>query len=141
MDNRRALRSRIITLTIPIVIQNLLSAAVGSADVLMLNYVGQSAISAVSLAVQYTNILFSVYFGLGTGAAMLCAQYYGKGDLKAIRVLEGIALRFSVSFSTISGAAFARKPGMLIATGQPFMQGLVGHCRQREASHLAISAV
>ena len=39
MDNRKALRSRIITLTIPIVIQNLLSAAVGSADVLMINCV------------------------------------------------------------------------------------------------------
>ena len=36
-------------LTIPIIIQNLLSAAVNSADVIMLNYVGQSAISAVSL--------------------------------------------------------------------------------------------
>ena len=35
-------------LTFPIIIQNLLSAAVNSADVIMLNYVGQSAISAVS---------------------------------------------------------------------------------------------
>lgn len=45
-------------LTIPIIIQNLLSAAVNSADVIMLNYVGQSAISAVSLAANYSNILF-----------------------------------------------------------------------------------
>lgn len=101
MEERKNLRRKIVAMTFPIVIQNLLSAAVGSADVIMLNYVGQSAISAVSLAVQYTNILFSVYFGLGTGAAMLCAQYYGKGDLQAIRVLEGIALRFSVSVSTL----------------------------------------
>ena len=43
-------------LTIPIIIQNLLSAAVNSADVIMLNYVGQSAISAVSLAANYSNI-------------------------------------------------------------------------------------
>lgn len=32
-------------LAIPIIIQNLLSAAVNSSDVIMLNYVGQSAIS------------------------------------------------------------------------------------------------
>ena len=37
-------------LSIPIIIQGLLSAAVNSADVIMLNYVGQSSISAVSLA-------------------------------------------------------------------------------------------
>jgi Na+-driven multidrug efflux pump len=69
-------------LTIPIIIQNLLSAAVNSADVIMLNYVGQSAISAVSLAANYSNILFMVYYGLGTGASLLCAQYYGKGNHK-----------------------------------------------------------
>ena len=57
-------------LTLPIIIQNLLSAAVNSADVIMLNYVGQSAISAVSLAANYSNILFMVYYGLGTGASL-----------------------------------------------------------------------
>ena len=35
--------SQIFKLVLPIVIQNLLSAAVNSADVVMLNYVGQSA--------------------------------------------------------------------------------------------------
>jgi len=65
-------------LTFPIIIQNLLSAAVNSADVIMLNYVGQSAISAVSLAASYSNILFMVYYGLGTGASLLCAQYFGQ---------------------------------------------------------------
>ena len=40
----------------PIIIQNLLSAAVGSADVAMLNFVGQSALSAVSVANQYFGI-------------------------------------------------------------------------------------
>ena len=69
----KAFYRRIFALVAPIVVQNLLSAAVGSADVVMLNYVGQSAISAVSLAANYTNILFMVYYGLGTGATMLCA--------------------------------------------------------------------
>ncbi len=86
-------------LVIPIVIQNLLSATVNSTDVVMLNYVGQSAISAVSLAAQYATILFMFYYGLGTGATMLCAQYYGKKDFKAIRMVEGVALRFSVAAS------------------------------------------
>lgn len=90
---------QIFKLVLPIVIQNLLSAAVSSADVVMLNYVGQSSISAVSLASQYASILFMVYYGLGTGATMLCAQYFGKGDMRAIEVVEGIALRFSLIIS------------------------------------------
>ncbi len=91
----------IMKLAFPIMIQNLFSAAISAADVVMLNTVGQSAISAVSLAVQYTNVLFMVYYGLGTGATMLCAQYWGKGDIKAIEKVEGIALRFSIAISLL----------------------------------------
>lgn len=98
--------SQIFKLLLPIVLQNLLSAAVSSADVVMLNYVGQSSISAVSLASQYAHILFMVYYGLGTGATILCAQYFGKGDMRAIEIIEGIALRFSMLIS-IAFAGFA----------------------------------
>lgn len=97
--------SQMFRLVLPIVIQNLLSAAVNSADVVMLNYVGQSSISAVSLASQYASVLFMVFYGLGTGATMLCAQYYGKGDMRAIQVVEGIALRFSLIISLSFAAA------------------------------------
>ena len=97
---------QIFKLVLPIVVQNLLSAAVSSADVIMLNYVGQSSISAVSLASQYANILFMVFYGLGTGATMLSAQYYGKGDMKAIQLIEGIALRFSLAIA-MAFACFA----------------------------------
>lgn len=78
--------SQIFKLVLPIVIQNLLSAAVNSADVVMLNYVGQSAISAVSLASNYANVLFMVYYGLGTGATLLCAQYFGKAICEQFRL-------------------------------------------------------
>lgn len=83
-------------LTLPIVIQNLMSAAVGSADVVMLNFVGQSDIAAVSLATQYTNVLFMLFYGLGTGLTMLGAQYYGRGSTRVVEEVEGLALRFSI---------------------------------------------
>lgn len=91
-------------LLIPIVVQNLLSAAISSADVVMLNYVSQSAISAVSLASNYAGVLFNLFYGLGTGATLLCAQYYGKGDLRAIATVEAIALRCSMALSAVAAA-------------------------------------
>ena len=114
MNGQSEMTRKILKLTLPIVVQNLLSAAVSSADVIMLNYVGQSAISAVSLASQYTNILFMVYYGLGTGATMLCAQYYGKKDFQAIRVIEGIALRFSLSLSALFAILVLTCPQLLM---------------------------
>ena len=45
---------------------------------------------------------------------MLCAQYYGKGDMKAIQVVEGIAMRFSLGFAFLfAGAAFFFPEGMM----------------------------
>ena len=105
---------QIFKLVLPIIIQNLLSAAVSSADVVMLNYVGQSSISAVSLASQYANILFMVFYGLGTGATILCAQYYGKGDMQAIQVVEGIAMRFSLLIAVVFAGAALMFPGEMM---------------------------
>ena len=108
-------------LFIPIVVQNLLSAAVSSTDVVMLNFVGQSSISAVSLAANYASILFMVYYGLGTGATLLCAQYYGKGDFRAIQIVQSIAMRFSLSISIVAAAVAFCIPDkmMLLFTNDP----------------------
>lgn len=101
-------------LLIPLVVQNLLSAAVSSCDVVMLNYVGQSSISAVSLAANYASVISMVFYGLGTGATLLCAQYYGKRDFQAIRVVEGIALRYSVIITlAVSLLAFTAPRAMM----------------------------
>ena len=115
----RSLYMRIGALTWPIILQNLLSAAVTSADVVMLNFVGQAHISAVSLAGQYASVLFMVYYGLGTGATMLCSQYYGKGDLRAIEVVEGIALRFSLLISTAAALAAFTIPRQMMRLFTP----------------------
>ena len=105
---------QIVKLVVPIVIQSLLSAAVNSADVVMLNEVGQSSISAVSLAANYAGVLFMIYYGLGTGASMLSAQYWGKKDIQAIRVIEGIALRFSLIVSLCFSAFALFAPNLMM---------------------------
>lgn len=101
-------------LLIPLVIQNLLNAAVSSCDVVMLNYVGQSSISAVSLAANYANVLNMVFYGLGTGATLLCAQYFGKRDFQAIQSVEGIALRYSLILTTAFSLLAFFIPGSLM---------------------------
>ena len=111
---KKELTRKLLRLTWPIVLQNLLSALVNSADVVMLNYVGQESLSAVSLAANYANILFMVLYGLGTGATMLCSQYYGKGDFQTIRAVEGVALRFSLGVSALFAlCAFLVPQGMM----------------------------
>ena len=65
-------------LALPIVIQNLITTAVSSADVIMLGWVSQTALSAGSLASQIMFILNLGYSGIASGVIMLAAQYWGK---------------------------------------------------------------
>ena len=112
---------QIARMTIPIALQNLLSTAVSSADVVMLNFVGQAHISAVSLAAQYASVFFMVLYGIGTGVTMLCSQYFGKGDMRAIHLVEGIALRFSMTVSILLACAalFFPQAMMHVFTSDP----------------------
>ncbi len=88
-------------LMIPIVIQNLLNAAVGSADVIMLGFVGQDELSGVSLAGQVPFIFTLFIYGITAGVSSMTAQYWGKGDLSSIRKIFGIAIRFSLCISFV----------------------------------------
>ncbi len=126
IKNRRILNRKIWVVAIPIILQNLLDAAVNSADVVMLNYVGQSSISAVSLANSMIGIFFMFLYGIGTGIAMLSAQYYGKGDLKTIEKVEGIGLKFALSVAVLGMmlALFVPKILMRIYTNDETLVGI-----------------
>ena len=62
-------------LAIPIIAQSLLSRAIGTADTLMLNAVGQTELSAVSLGDQLSKILGNTFLGFIVGTSVLLAQY------------------------------------------------------------------
>ena len=113
LQNKEMYR-KIFLITLPIVIQNLFSAAVNSADVLMLNYVGQDSLSAGSLATQYSSLAFMFFYGIGTGVTMLCAQYWGKGDVEAMHKVEGIAMRFSLIIAGVMAVAAFVIPEILM---------------------------
>lgn len=102
----------------PMAIQNLISSAVNSADVIMLGYIGQTAIAASSLAGNVAFILFMISTGLSSGLVMLGAQYWGKKDTEAIKTLLGIGLRICCSVEIIVAlvAAFYPRILMLIFT-------------------------
>ena len=105
----------------PMAIQNLISSAVNSADVIMLGYIGQTAIAASSLAGNVAFILFMVSTGLSSGLVMLGAQYWGKKDTESIKTLLGIGLRICCTVEIIVALIAAIYPRilMLIFTKDP----------------------
>ncbi len=87
-------------LAIPIVLQNLVTTAVSSADVIMLGFVNQNSLAAGSLASQIMFVLSLVYAGISSGVIMLAAQYWGKQDTATIERIMGIGMQLSILVST-----------------------------------------
>ncbi len=93
--NSKNFYRKVFALVIPMVLQNLINVGVTAADVIMLGRVSETVLSGASLANQIQFIMTLFLFGLTSGATVLTAQYWGKGDRRTIEEVLGIALRFS----------------------------------------------
>ena len=111
----------VIALVVPMALQNLINVGVTAADVIMLGAVGEDALSGASLAGQVQYIMTLFLFGLTSGATVLTAQYWGKGDKDAIEKILGIAVKTAVFVTALFTAAALVVPGLLlrIFTGDP----------------------
>ena len=110
----------IFALVIPMALQNLINVSVTAADVVMLGKVGEKVLSGASLAgqVQYIMVLF--LFGLTSGATVLTAQYWGKGDKKTIEKILGLGMKAAVIVTAIFSVLALMIPGTLMKITSPF---------------------
>ena len=67
-------------LIIPLVVEQLLVITVGFADTVMVASVGEAAVSAVSLVDAINILLINIFAALGTGGAVVAAQFIGQGS-------------------------------------------------------------
>ena len=108
-------------LVIPMALQNLINVGVTAADVAMLGRVGEKVLSGASLAGQLQFIMTLILFGITSGITVLTAQYWGKGDRKAIEKILGMGMAFGIvvaSIFTIIGFFFPEQ-AMNIFTSDP----------------------
>lgn len=89
----------LITITMPIALQNIISYSVNMMDTIMLGSLGEVALSASSLANQMFFIFTVVCYGIGGGAVVLTSQYWGKKDINAIQTVTSIVLKLTVGLS------------------------------------------
>ncbi len=113
-EEKRKFYRTVISLVIPMALQNLINVGVQAADVIMLGRLDEAAISAASLAGQVYFIMTLLFFGLTSGAAVLTAQYWGKGDKKTIEKVLGLAVRWAVVIAALFTAAALIFPDKLM---------------------------
>ncbi len=86
-------------IAVPIILQQAISASLNVVDVLMLGQLGEVSVASVGLANQVMFLMFFLLFGIGSGAGVFSAQYWGKRDLPNIHRTLGIALMMGLASS------------------------------------------
>ena len=110
----RSFYRQVLILVIPMALQNLINVGVTAADVVMLGSVGETVLSGSSLAGQVQFIMNLFFFGLTSGATVLTAQYWGKGDIRTIEKVLGIGLAAGMAVAVVFTAAAMLIPGALM---------------------------
>ena len=73
-------RRQILSLLLPLMLEQLLSGLMGIADTMMVTTVGESAISAVSLVDTVNVLMLNLLSALAAGGVIVCSQYLGRGE-------------------------------------------------------------
>ena len=84
-------------LILPLFIEQFLVMSVGIADTLMVSYVGEAAVSGVSLVNMFITIFIYIFTALASGGAVVVSQAIGRKDRK----LSDLAASQLVTLSSV----------------------------------------
>lgn len=120
-DNELA--QQMLHLVVPIAIQQFMLALVSATDALMLGFVDQTSLSAVSLAGQVQFVLNLFVAGIAAGCGIMIAQYWGKRDTASIEKVMPVALYTNLLSGGIFTVLALMIPGglMHIFTNDPLL--------------------
>lgn len=86
---------------IPLFLEQLLVMFVGIADTLVVSYVGEAAVSGVSLVNQFNTIFIYLFTALASGGAVVISQYIGRKAKDDAGESASQLLSFSTIFSIL----------------------------------------
>ncbi|MCD7807431.1 MAG: MATE family efflux transporter [Lachnospiraceae bacterium] len=101
-------------LAFPIGLQSLITLSVNLVDTVMVGQLGETSLSAVSLANQFISTYQASCLGIGMGASVLISRFYGGKDLETVKKTVTVMLRFTVFFGLIFTLAAGAAPGILM---------------------------
>ena len=102
-------------LALPIVLQNMITIGVNIMDTVMLGSYGEIQLSGSSLAGEFINIFQILCMGMGCGAAVLTAQFWGKGDTKSLKHAVTIMIRICLTLAVLFTLVTALAPSFIMS--------------------------
>lgn len=131
----------VLSITLPIALQNLIAFGVSMTDTVMLGRLGDVQLSAAAQANQPGFVFQLFIFGLAGGGSVLCSQYWGKQNIEAVKRIIGIVLRVAIIVSVVLSIfvfSFPREIMMLYLKNDSLTDNLI---ISEAASYLKIIAL
>lgn len=91
----------VLTMAIPVVMQNMITIGLNIIDTMMLGSYGEIQIAGSSLANEIINIFHILCMGMGGGAAVLTGMYWGRQDIPALKKAVTIMLRLCLGIAMV----------------------------------------
>ena len=113
-SDSRVFIKALLSLSLPIMGQELLNTGVNLLDSLMIGQLGLGAINGVGFANQIFFLLAVVMFGVTSGSAIFMGQYWGKKDTHGIRRVMGLCFGLNMAVAVLFGLCALLIPEVLI---------------------------
>ena len=99
---------RLLALSIPIMLQELLNSSVNMVDIVMIGSLGIESVAAVGLANQIFFLFILLCFGIISGSGIFIGQFFGKRDMAGVHKVMGICFTFTIAGASLfaTGAIF-----------------------------------
>ena len=101
MTENKQFYKRLFILTLPIVIQNLITTSLNMLDTLMIGRLGEVELAAVGVANQFYFLYSLLAMGVGAGCSILIAQLWGKKDEEKIHSVLKLGLIGAIGFALV----------------------------------------
>ncbi len=95
----KAFNKKLMSLVLPVALQQLMVAVVSASDAVMLGIISQDKMSAVSLATQISFVESLFLAAMTIGLSLLLAQYWGKKDTRAMERIFGYVMKITATIS------------------------------------------
>lgn len=106
---------KLITIALPIVIQNFISSFLNMIDTVMIGKVGETEIAAVGIANQYFFFYMIISMSIMSGCGIFISQFWGKKDVINIKRVLGLGLISGLICSILFIIPALTIPGKIIA--------------------------
>lgn len=100
-DNNKKFYKLLISLCIPIIIQQLISTSVNIIDTVMISSLGEASVASIGVANQYFFLFNMALSGIVGGAGIFISQFFGKNDYNNIKKTTGFTSILAIILSLI----------------------------------------